>query len=76
VGPAPYTQPREHEIVVRNHAVAINPLDWIIATASTPVSFEGLVGRRGRLLRLVPLMLRLAGGQVALMTRARRRGRS
>jgi NADPH:quinone reductase-like Zn-dependent oxidoreductase len=46
----------------------------IIATASTPVSFEGLVGRRGRLLRLVPLMLRLAGGQVALMTRARRRG--
>ncbi|HET9118444.1 MAG TPA: zinc-binding alcohol dehydrogenase family protein [Pseudonocardiaceae bacterium] len=28
-GPAPYTDPREHEIVVRNHAVAINPVDWI-----------------------------------------------
>lgn len=28
VGPAPYTPPREHEIVLRNHAVAINPVDW------------------------------------------------
>ena len=26
---APYTPPRENEIVVRNHAVAINPVDWI-----------------------------------------------
>lgn len=26
---APYTRPRDHEIVVKNHAVAINPLDWI-----------------------------------------------
>ncbi len=26
---APYTPPRENEIVVRNHAVAINPADWI-----------------------------------------------
>jgi NADPH:quinone reductase-like Zn-dependent oxidoreductase len=25
---APYPQPREGEIVVRNHAVAINPVDW------------------------------------------------
>ncbi|HME83586.1 MAG TPA: zinc-binding alcohol dehydrogenase family protein [Roseiarcus sp.] len=25
---APYTSPRENEIVVRNHAVAINPVDW------------------------------------------------
>jgi NADPH:quinone reductase-like Zn-dependent oxidoreductase len=31
VGPAPYPHPREHEIVVRNHAVAVNPADWIIA---------------------------------------------
>lgn len=30
VGPAPYTPPRDHEIVVRNRAVAINPVDWII----------------------------------------------
>ncbi len=26
---APYTAPRADEIVVRNHAVAINPIDWI-----------------------------------------------
>ena len=25
---APYTLPRENEIVVENHAVAINPVDW------------------------------------------------
>lgn len=29
VGPAPYTHPRADEIVVKNHAVAINPVDWI-----------------------------------------------
>ncbi len=33
VRPAPYTPPRENEIVVKNHAVAINPLDWIIQVA-------------------------------------------
>jgi len=33
VTPAPYTHPRENEIVVKNHAVAINPLDWIIQVA-------------------------------------------
>jgi NADPH:quinone reductase-like Zn-dependent oxidoreductase len=26
---APYTHPRDNEIVVKNHTVAINPLDWI-----------------------------------------------
>ena len=30
VKPAPYTPPLENEIVVMNHAVAINPSDWII----------------------------------------------
>jgi len=25
---APYTHPREDEIVIKNHAVAINPVDW------------------------------------------------
>jgi len=30
---APYTHPRENEIVVKNHAVAINPIDWIIQVA-------------------------------------------
>ncbi|KAI0160959.1 GroES-like protein [Hypoxylon sp. FL1284] len=29
VGPAPYTSPDPGQIVVRNNAVAINPLDWI-----------------------------------------------
>ena len=27
---APYTQPRDSEIVVKNHAVAINPIDWLL----------------------------------------------
>jgi NADPH:quinone reductase-like Zn-dependent oxidoreductase len=29
VKPAPYTAPRDNEIVVKNHAVSINPVDWI-----------------------------------------------
>ena len=29
VGPAPYTAPKADEIVVRNRAVAVNPMDWI-----------------------------------------------
>lgn len=33
IAPAPYTQPRDNEIVVKNHAVAINPLDWILQCA-------------------------------------------
>jgi len=33
VGPAPYTPPGADQIVVRNHAVAINPLEWIIQVA-------------------------------------------
>jgi hypothetical protein len=33
VGPASYTPPKENEIVVRNHAVAVNPLDWGIQLA-------------------------------------------
>jgi len=30
---APYIRPREGEMVVKNHAVAINPLEWIIQAA-------------------------------------------
>jgi NADPH:quinone reductase-like Zn-dependent oxidoreductase len=30
VGPAPYPRPADDQIVIRNRAVAINPLDWII----------------------------------------------
>ena len=33
VGPAPYTAPGPDQIVVRNHAVAVNPLEWIIQVA-------------------------------------------
>ncbi len=35
VGTAPYTPPGENQIVVRNHAVAVNPVDWIIQVAGT-----------------------------------------
>ena len=34
-GPAPYTPPGEDQIVIRNYAVAVNPLDWIIQVAGT-----------------------------------------
>jgi NADPH:quinone reductase-like Zn-dependent oxidoreductase len=33
VGPAPYTHPAADEIVVKNRALAINPLDWILQVA-------------------------------------------
>jgi NADPH:quinone reductase-like Zn-dependent oxidoreductase len=32
VGPAPYTPPGEGEIVIRGRAVAINPVDWALAS--------------------------------------------
>ncbi|GAA2533644.1 zinc-binding alcohol dehydrogenase family protein [Winogradskya humida] len=35
VGPAPYPRPGDDQIVVRNHAVAINPLEWIIQVEGT-----------------------------------------
>jgi len=41
VGPAPYTLPDDEQIVVRNHAVAINPLDWIIQVAG-PTAYRWL----------------------------------
>ena len=37
VKPAPYTAPKEGEIVVRNHAVAINPVDWGIQILGTMI---------------------------------------
>ena len=33
VGPAPYTPPAADQVVIRNHAVAVNPLEWIIQVA-------------------------------------------
>ena len=41
VKPAPYTQPREGEIVVKNYAMAVNPLDWVIQIAGT-IAFSWL----------------------------------
>jgi NADPH:quinone reductase-like Zn-dependent oxidoreductase len=35
VGPAPYPRPGADQIVVRNHAVAVNPLEWIIQVEGT-----------------------------------------
>ncbi|MBF9072725.1 zinc-binding alcohol dehydrogenase family protein [Streptacidiphilus fuscans] len=35
VGPAPYTPPAADQIVVRNRAVAVNPLEWIIQAAGS-----------------------------------------
>jgi NADPH:quinone reductase-like Zn-dependent oxidoreductase len=35
VRPAPATDPGPGEVVVRNHAVAVNPLDWVIQLAGT-----------------------------------------
>ena len=32
---APYTSPKSNEIVVRNHALAINPVDWILKEQGT-----------------------------------------
>lgn len=34
-GPAPYTPAAADQIVVRNHAIAINPLEWIIQVAGS-----------------------------------------
>ena len=32
---APYTPPQKNELVIRNHAVAINPADWILKDMGT-----------------------------------------
>ncbi len=37
VAPAPYPAPAADQIVVRNHALAINPLDWIVQVAGSVV---------------------------------------
>lgn len=42
VGDAPYTQPGQYEIVVQNHAVAINPIDWIVKQLGTGFVFQWL----------------------------------
>ncbi len=37
IKPAPYTHPRDNEIVIKNHAVAINPIDWVLQTTGNAV---------------------------------------
>ena len=45
VKPAPYTSPREHEIVVKNAAVAINPVDWQFQErALWPANYPTIIG--------------------------------
>ncbi|KAH9901798.1 zinc-binding oxidoreductase CipB [Xylariomycetidae sp. FL2044] len=36
---APYTSPGPDQVVIRNYAVAINPIDWILQTLGTTLSF-------------------------------------
>jgi NADPH:quinone reductase-like Zn-dependent oxidoreductase len=42
VGPASYTPPGSGQIVIRNGAVAINPVDWIMQTASAGLVYPHL----------------------------------
>jgi NADPH:quinone reductase-like Zn-dependent oxidoreductase len=42
VKPAPYTAPRENEIVIKNGAVAINPMDWMLQDQGTSMTFTWL----------------------------------
>ena len=48
VGPAPYPTPGPDQLVVRNHAVAVNPLDWLIQVAGSVVyrwlTYPGVLG--------------------------------
>lgn len=45
VRPASYTPPRENEIVIRNAAVAVNPIDWTLQdTALYPLNYPTILG--------------------------------
>lgn len=35
IKPAPYTSPRENQIVIKNRALAINPVDWMLQDKGT-----------------------------------------
>ncbi|OJJ50607.1 hypothetical protein ASPZODRAFT_126499 [Penicilliopsis zonata CBS 506.65] len=39
---APYTSPGEDEIVVKNGAVAINPIDWVLQASGTTLMYSWL----------------------------------
>jgi NADPH:quinone reductase-like Zn-dependent oxidoreductase len=45
VGPAPYTPPGENEVVIKNRAVAINPVDWKLQyLAIFPLNYPTILG--------------------------------
>lgn len=45
IKPAPYTSPGEHEIVIRNRALAINPVDWFQqAFEHFPMTYPVILG--------------------------------
>lgn len=45
ITPAPYTTPQDHEIVVKNGAVAINPVDWALQMmAIFPIDYPAILG--------------------------------
>ncbi|KAL2813947.1 oxidoreductase [Aspergillus cavernicola] len=37
---APYTPPKENQIVIRNYAVAINPVDWLMQELGTSMTYS------------------------------------
>lgn len=45
IKPAPYTSPGEHEIVIKNAALAINPVDWVLQEHATrPLTYPTILG--------------------------------
>lgn len=45
VGPAPYTPPGPDQIAIRNGAVAVNPVDWMLQTAAGGFVYPHLAGK-------------------------------
>lgn len=44
IRPADMPEPGPHEVVVKNHAVAINPLDWKMQAGSYVDKFPMIIG--------------------------------
>ena len=68
LGDAPYTAPREDQIVVRNRAVAVNPLEWVIQVAGPLVyrwlDYPTVIGSdvAGEVVEVGPAVTRFAVG--------------
>jgi NADPH:quinone reductase-like Zn-dependent oxidoreductase len=50
VGDAEYPKPAAGEVVVRNRAVAMNPVDWKIRVSSTNIQGHQLLGTLSNIL--------------------------